>query len=88
MNRKELKDKFKSELGNIGSLKGHVLKIKEMDLPEDEKETILDMINLYWDLSSYSADSEGFDWKAAEGIGMCIALIILKHQNQNKDESN
>jgi len=84
--RNELRDKFKTEFKNLRSLKKQISKVKKMNLPDDKKEMILELLKLWWNLSETNLDSEGFDWKSAEGIGLCISMIILEHENQNKDK--
>jgi hypothetical protein len=79
--RNELRNKFKEELGTLRSLDGQIKKVKKMNLPAEKKETIIEQLKLQWSVSEFTLESEGFDWKAAEGIGYCIAMTILEHEN-------
>ena len=85
MNRWELKQLTKERFGELNYKDGR-LKIQNMNLPDKIKELVIETFELWWEYKNWTPESEGFDWKAAEGVGSCLMLMILKFENKDKDE--
>ena len=54
--------------------------IEKLHLSDVMKSVLLEMNELWWKYSNWTPDSEGFDWKAAEGVKKCME-IVKKHSS-------
>jgi hypothetical protein len=87
MDKKELKESIKKEFENLNYKNGKK-KIQKMDVSKDIKETMLEMFELWWDYRNWTPESEGFDWKAAEGVGSCLMIMMLKYDKKVSVDKN
>ena len=87
MNKKKLKELTKEIFDGLNYKDGR-LKIENMNLPYKIKELALDTFELWWDYRNWTPESEGFDWKAAEGVASSLMLIILKFEKKDEDEQS
>ncbi len=85
MNKKELKELAKKRFDGLNYKDGR-LKIENMNLPYKIKELVLDTFELWWEYKNWTPESEGFDWKAAEGVASSLMLIILKFENKDEND--
>jgi len=52
-----------------------IIEIEKLQLSDDIKKVLLEMNDLYWKYANWTPESQGFDYRVAEGIKMCMDLL-------------